>query len=131
MASRAFTAKLIITWSNCPRSTLTAGRAFPCSISKSTVSPIRRLSKLDSSLKSSDTSNRTGSNVCFRENASNCRTKFVARFAFWRMCWISSNDGSSGPCFCNNKSQKPIIAVNRLLKSCATPPANWPTACIF
>ena len=27
--------------------------------------------------------------------------------------------------------QKPIMAVSRLLKSWATPPANWPMACIF
>ena len=24
-----------------------------------------------------------------------------------------------------------MIAVSTLLKSCATPPASWPTACIF
>ena len=31
----------------------------------------------------------------------------------------------------SSRSQWPLIAVSRLLKSCATPPASWPIACIF
>src|SRR5262249_562395 len=44
---------------------------------------------------------------------------------------MSANDGSPGRKRISRRSQKPIIAVSRLLKSCATPPASWPTACIF
>src|SRR5262249_48920365 len=40
-------------------------------------------------------------------------------------------DGSPARWRSSKRSQKPIMAVSRLLKSCAIPPASWPTPCIF
>ena len=75
--------------------------------------------------------NNFGFSGCFLENVNNLPTKPDALLALFFICMMSEKDGSPCLCFCNNKSEKPIIAVNRLLKSCATPPASCPIACIF
>src|SRR5471030_3264011 len=72
-----------------------------------------------------------GCSVCCREKARSWRTRLAARLAFCLICMMSAKLGSPGRKRSSRRSQKPIIAVRRLLKSCATPPASWPTACIF
>src|SRR5471030_2534137 len=72
-----------------------------------------------------------GCSVCCREKARSWRTRLAARLAFCLICMMSAKLGSPGLKRSSRRSQKPIIAVSRLLKSCATPPASWPTACIF
>src|SRR5471032_2683806 len=96
MASRALTAKLTITCSNCEMSTLTGHRSRPCTTSSVTFSPISRLSSMPRSLSVSPRSSTCGRKVCLRENASSWRTSAAARLAFcliWIMSW---NDGSVG-----------------------------------
>ncbi len=72
-----------------------------------------------------------GRSVCLREKASSWRTSAAARLAFWRICIRSPCSTSATSWRISSRSQWPLIAVSRLLKSCATPPASWPTACIF
>ena len=55
----------------------------------------------------------------------------AARFEFERICWMSSKSLSPGTWRISIRSQMPRMAVSRLLKSCATPPARWPTASIL
>ena len=72
-----------------------------------------------------------GRSVCRRENARSCRTSPAARLAFCLMFMMSWKDGSVGRWLVSSRSEKPMMAVSMLLKSCAMPPASWPTACIF
>ena len=72
-----------------------------------------------------------GRSVCLREKARSWRTSAAARLAFWRICIRSPCSTSATSWRISSRSQWPLIAVSRLLKSCATPPASWPTACIF
>ena len=69
--------------------------------------------------------------VCLRENASSCRTRLAARLAFCLICMMSWNDGSVGLCALSRKSVAIMMAPSTLLKSCAMPPASWPTVSIF
>ena len=83
------------------------------------------------SLNASPRSSTCGRNVCLRENASSCRTSVAARVAFCLICMMSWNDGSVGLCALSRKSLAIMIADSTLLKSCAMPPASWPTMSIF
>ena len=131
IASRAFTARLITTCSSCPWSTRTGQISRPCCSLKVMFSPINRRIRFARSASVSVIDTSSAFSVCLRENARSWRTKFAARFAFCLICIISANDWSPAGWRINNKSLKPIIAVSKLLKSCAMPPANCPTACIF
>ena len=44
---------------------------------------------------------------------------------------MSANDGSVGLCALSRKSVAIMMAESTLLKSCAMPPASWPTSSIF
>ena len=44
---------------------------------------------------------------------------------------MSWKDGSLGRWLASSRSEKPMMAVSTLLKSCAMPPASWPTDSIF
>ena len=44
---------------------------------------------------------------------------------------MSGKDGSDGRWLVSSRSEAMMMAVSTLLKSCAMPPASWPTACIF
>ena len=76
-------------------------------------------------------SSTCGRKVCLRENASSCRTRLAARLAFCLICMMSWNDGSVGLCALSRKSVAIMMADSTLLKSCAMPPASWPTDSIF
>ena len=97
MASRALTARLMITCSSWPWSTLSpAPRSRPCVILSSMVSPISRRSRFDSSASTSVMSSTRGCRVCWREKASSWRTRPAARLAFCLMCMMSAKDWSPG-----------------------------------
>ena len=71
------------------------------------------------------------SKSCLRLNASNCRVRVAARSA---ACWIDCTSWCMWLPFSSCSSSTsvyPVITISRLLKSCATPPANRPTASIF
>ena len=131
MASRALTTRLMMTCSSWPWSAFTKSRSRPWTMSNSIFSPIKRRNRCDSSVRMSVRLSMRGCRVCWREKASSWRTRFAARFAFCLICMMSAKDWSPGRWRSSNRSEKPIIAVSRLLKSCAMPPASWPTACIF
>ncbi len=131
MASRALTARLMITCSSWPWSTRTSPSSRPCTILRSIEAPISRRSRLESSASTSVIDSTFGCSVCWREKARSWRTRFAARLAFWRICMMSAKDWSPGRWRISRRSQNPIIAVSRLLKSWATPPASWPTSSIF
>src|SRR5262252_3013621 len=69
MASRALTARLMITCSNCPTSALTAQRSRTCGTSRTTFSPIRRRSSTVRSESASPRSITCGRIVCVRDIA--------------------------------------------------------------
>ena len=64
-------------------------------------------------------------------NARSCRVSEAARSVALRISAMSLRRASLGSRLRASRSVKPRIAVSRLLKSCATPPASWPTASIF
>ena len=69
--------------------------------------------------------------ICFRENANSC---WVSEAALSAALFASASRppaGSDGESFMRARDTFPMMAVNRLLKSCATPPARRPTASIF
>ena len=120
-----------MTCSSCPWSARTWPRSRPCTMSSSIVSPISRRSKWLSSARISVTLSMRGCRVCCREKARSCRTRLAARLAFCLICMMSAKDWSPGRWRSRSRSENPIMAVNRLLKSWAMPPASCPTACIF
>ena len=64
-----------------------------------------------------------------RPNASSCRTSAAPRSALPVICDSSSR--APGSATWSSISAELRIAVSRLLKSCAIPPASWPIACNF
>ena len=132
MASRALTARLTITCSNWEMSTFTGHRSRPTTTPVNvTFSPISRFNSMPRSESVSPRSSTCGRSVCLREKASSCRTSAAARLAFcliWMMSW---NEGSVGLCALSRKSVAIMMAESTLLKSCAMPPASWPTDSIF
>jgi hypothetical protein len=69
--------------------------------------------------------------VCLRAKASSCCTTAPALVAVCLICMMSWNDGSVGLCAFSRKSVAIMMAESTLLKSCAMPPASWPTMSIF
>ena len=67
--------------------------------------------------------------ACAR-NARSLRVSVAARFAASPISLKYSCDFALGPA-CRASSAAPTITPRRLLKSCATPPASNPVACIF
>ena len=128
MASRALTARLTMTCSNWEMSAFTGHRSRPCMTSSVTFSPISRRSSMRQVVRAARRDRApAGASVCLRENASRCRTRLAARLAFCLICMMSWNDGSVGLCALSRKSVAIMMADSTLLKSCAMPPASWPT----
>src|SRR5260370_67332 len=65
-----------------------------------------------------------GCRTCLRLKASNCRTSVTARSAASSIRRISVRNSGRSRQRCWAISTYPLIMVRRLLKSCATPPAN-------
>ena len=97
MASRALTARLMITCSNWWMSTSTKPRSRSCEILSSTFSPSTRPSRLPRSESASVSTCTLGCSVCLREKARSWRTRLAARLAFCLMFMTSAKAGSVGP----------------------------------
>ena len=93
MASRALTARLTITCSNCDRSAFTGHRSRPKAVASVTFSPISRRSSMVRSLSVSLRSSTCGRSVCLREKASSWRTSAAPRLAFCLICMMSWKRG--------------------------------------
>ncbi len=63
---------------------------------------------------------------CWRPSASRLRTSVAPRSAARRM-WSSSTRVCRSGWWLSASSAAPMMAVSRLLKSCATPPTRWPS----
>ena len=94
-------------------------------------SPIRRSSILcipeTISLKSIERNRVT----CLRLNASSWPVSSAARVAAFSTCSSISPPSGSFSSRRRSSTAYPVMIVNRLLKSCAIPPASLPTASIF
>ena len=72
-----------------------------------------------------------GCSTCRRLKASSWRVSVAARVAASRIWMMSSRRASLGSVPSSSSSTLQLIAVSRLLKSCAMPPASCPTASSF
>ena len=131
IASRALTTRFITTCSICPRSALTWASDGARSVSSRTFSPIIRRSIRSRSTTTPLTSMTAGWMICRRLKASSWLVRAAARSAARRISSMSSRFGSSGPSCSATMSPYPRMAVSRLLKSWATPPASRPIASIL
>ena len=89
MASRALTARLMITCTNCVLSALTYQRSRPDRILRSIFSPSARLSSAARSVSVSPSSSTSACSVCRREKASSWCTRPAARCALCLMFMMS------------------------------------------
>ena len=131
IASRALTARLRITCSIWPGSALIVPRLEASAVRSSTSSPINRRSIFSRSETTVLRSMATGCKTCLRLKASSCRVRPAARSPAFL---ISSTLWRRGSWACNRlrtRSLYPLMAVSRLLKSCAMPPASCPMASSF
>ena len=132
IASRALTARFIRICSSCPASAMTAGRAGASFVTSSMSSPISRRSILLGVDDEAVDVEQLGWRTCLRLKASNWRVRPAARSAALDdlvdvrppVVVRASRSSARAP-------RSRWITVSRLLKSCATPPANCPTASIF
>ena len=131
MASRALTPRLAMTCSIWPGSAITKPSAGSRSSPREIRSPTTRRSMPPISCTMVLRFTSRGCMTCFRLYARSWRTSPAARCAARPISWISSRRGSAMPVSDSSSSVLPRIAVSRLLKSCAIPPASCPTASIF
>src|SRR5881409_2592462 len=131
MASRALTARFRSTCSSCPGSALTVPAAGSREVASSTSSPSSRRSIRSMFATTALTSSTLGPSTWRRLNASSCRVSSAARSPAFRISSASSRRASPAGVLCNSSWVEPRMAVSRLLKSCAMPPASCPTASIF
>ena len=131
IASRAFTARFMITCSIWPGSALTGLTWGPGKKENSMCSPIRRGSIFPMSEMTTFRSSKRGCKTCMRLNASNWRVMDAARLDAFCICSALRRCIGSPGSYSSKSSAFPRITVNRLLKSCATPPARRPTASIL
>ena len=110
---------------------LTGQMSRPWSMRRRMSLPASRVSSMRRSASTSVRFSTSGRSVWRRENASSWRTSEAARLAFCLMFMMSAKEGSDGRWLASSRSDAMMMAVSTLLKSCAMPPASWPTACIF
>ena len=99
MASRAFTARFMMTCSICPGSTLIDASPAAATAMSSTSSPIRIRSIFSIPPQMSLRSTILGASTCCRLNASRCRVKLAARFPA-RATRARQVDRLEGACGC-------------------------------
>ena len=127
IASRAFTARFSKASSSSLGSTLTAQLLLGTATSIAMSPRSERLSISLSSGRRWLRSITAGVCICRRENASSCRVRLSPRAVALAIM------SSSRTCFSSVSSRRsrctlPLTIINRLLKSCATPPVNCPIA---
>ena len=69
--------------------------------------------------------------TCLRQKVSIWRMSLAARSAAPQMFSSGRHSGEAGGLMASNNVALPCMTVKMLLKSWATPAANWPTASIF
>ena len=94
-------------------------------------SPIRRRSILSISATTPLRSRTSGCSICRRLYASSWRVNDAARSDALRISSTTDRFASPGGKSRSKSCVLPRMAVSRLLKSWAMPPASWPTASIF
>ena len=131
MASRALNARFMINASSIAESAFTSGR--PGGACRVTLTLSVRMRGRISETVASVSRRLTGRNSsgCWRLKASNWRTRRLARSAAVQMLCSNLASTPSGSRMVNSRLAFPCTTVRMLLKSCATPAANWPTASIF
>ena len=131
IASRALTARFKSTCSSCPGSALTAPAVGSSEVTSSTSSPSNRRSMRSILPTTTLSSSTLGASTWRRLNASSCRVSSAARRPACRISSASSRRGSPEGMLLSSSWVEPRMAVSRLLKSWAMPPASCPTASIF
>ena len=131
IASRALTARFMMTCSIWPGSALMRRTRSPRAGIKVMSSPITRPSMVCMPPTRVFRSRTCGSRICWRLKASSCRVNNAALRPALTISWTSSRICPSGGSSARVISPKPRIAVNRLLKSWAIPLASRPIPSIF
>src|SRR5438034_138269 len=131
MASRAFTARFKSTCSSWPGSAFTDPASGASVTESSMSSPSSRRSIFCMWATTALRPSTLGASTCRRLNARSWRVSSAARTPAFLISTASSWRGSSGGVAWSNNCVDPRIAVSRLLKSWAIPPASCPTASIF
>ncbi len=131
IASRAFTNRFISTCSSCPGSAHTRSGEDGTSIASAMDAGSRRRQSGSALRTSAPTSIAAGVAARCRPNAKSCRTSAAARIVVSCARRSSLAAGDSAATSANASSTLPRIAVSRLLKSCAIPPARCPSASSF
>ncbi|MCY1172854.1 hypothetical protein D9M73_129980 [compost metagenome] len=133
IASRALTARFRTAFSSWCRSDRTSHAASLAALTVTLMpSPSVRSSKSDMPLTSATGSIGSDRSASSREKASNCRVSAAARLAPSAALSIWRRAAAGSPSICRLASSRPPrTTASMLLKSCAMPPVNWPTASIF
>ena len=131
IASLAFAARFSSTCSICPWSTSTRQGSSASSVRSTMSSPIMRASIEPEPATTERRSSTRGAMSCCRLKASSWCVRAAARQAALSVSISQRCARASGETSRNASARLPVIAVSRLLKSCATPPASRPTASIF
>ena len=131
IASRALTARLMSTCSIWVRSARTPSSLRANRVTSSMSAPMTRLSSPRVDSTTSLRSRVVGISILRRLKDSSWSTSAAPRVAACSISARSARIASSSGCSSSNSAVYPPIAVSRLLKSCAMPPASRPTASIF
>ncbi len=130
IASRALKARLMSTCSSWERSARTMASSGVSDVSTFTLAGSIRRSTGTISSTTGFSRRSVGWRTCCRLKVSNCVVIFAARTAALRISSTSRWRSSVAPGSRASRSLKPRMIVIMLFTSCATPPANRPTASI-
>jgi hypothetical protein len=131
IASRALAARFSSTCSSCPWSTSTRHGSSQLRIRSATSSPIMRASIEPEPSTTARRSTTRGAITCCRLKASSWCVSAAARQAALSVSFSQRCARLAASTSRSASARLPVIAVSRLLKSWATPPARRPTASIF
>ena len=132
IASRAFTARFMMTWWSNPGSARTEGRSAARRTSTRMSSPMTRFKSRAVSVTISLRFTGEMRTSRLRLKVSSCPVRAAARSPARRMSSVSSTARCDSPSVsAASNSAQPLMTVRRLLKSWAIPPASRPTASSF
>ena len=133
MASRTLMHRFSTTFSSWFASHSVGQRPIASTVSTATDGPVVRRIRSSMPAISLFGSVDFGSSVCRRAKASSRCVSAAARLAAPCAATIYRSKSPIGPCAARvlSCSRQPVMAANRLLKSCASPPVSWPSASIF
>jgi len=131
IASEAFVIRFMMTWRSCVASPSTGGR----SAAKRYLTAARFETETSSRCDISSTTllrfRDSMTNFPLPEYASICRVSSAARCAATSIAWTDRRAGDSFGSSMSARPAFPRMATNRLLKSCAIPPARMPRLSSF